>query len=206
APALLGYVTATLAVILAAAIARLASPGLGSANIMLLLLVPVLLSAVRFGFGPAALAAAEAVISYNFFFVWPQFSFKAPDSLRDVTTLGRFLRTAGLTSRLAGRARDRELAASDRGRIAEALLRFSHDIAAAVRPGEVMQVIVAKSDEILDARTVFLVPHQSEERLEVAVAPGHAPARGGRGSTPLSPPHQPRLCARAHPFPPHPPP
>jgi len=132
----------------------------------------VLLSAVRFGFGPAALAAAEAVISYNFFFVWPQFSFKAPDSLRDVITFGMFLLTAGLTSRLAGRARDRELAASDRGRIAEALLRFSHDIAAAVRPGEVMQVIVAKSDEILDARTVFLVPHQSEERLEVAVPQG----------------------------------
>ncbi|MDF2764826.1 MAG: sensor histidine kinase KdpD, partial [Rhodospirillales bacterium] len=177
APAVKNYFLATTAVAVAAVLARLGSDHLGSANLMLLLLAPVLISAVRFGFGPAALAAAEAVVAYNFFFVWPQFSLKAPGSLQDAVTFAMFLLAAGLTSHLAGRARDREIAASDRGRIAEALLRFSRDIAAAVRPGEVMQVIVAKVDEILDARSVFLLPHQTEERLE-AVIPEGEPIEG----------------------------
>jgi two-component system, OmpR family, sensor histidine kinase KdpD len=177
APALRNYLLATLMVAVAAVPARLGSDHLGSANLMLLLLAPVLLAAVRFGFGPAALAAAEAVVAYNFFFVWPQFSLKAPDSLKDAVTFAMFLLAAGLTSHLAGRARDREIAASDRGRIAEALLRFSRDIAAAVRPGEVMQVIVGKVDEVLDARSVFLVPHEAEERLE-AVIPEGEPLEG----------------------------
>ena len=172
APALRNYFMATAAVAAAAVVARLGYDSLGSSNLMLLLLAPVLISAVRFGFGPAALAAAEAVVAYNFFFVWPQFSLKAPGSFQDAVTFAMFLFAAGLTSHLAGRARDREIAASDRGRIAEALLRFSRDIAAAVRPGEVMQVIVAKVDEILDARSAFLLPHETEERLEAVIPEG----------------------------------
>jgi two-component system, OmpR family, sensor histidine kinase KdpD len=172
APALRNYFLATLAVVVAALVARFGSAQLGSANLMLLLLAPVLIAAVRFGFGPAALAAAEAVVAYNFFFVWPQFSLKAPGSLEDAVTFAMFLLAAALTSHLAGRARDREIAASDRGRIAEALLRFSRDLAAAVRAGEVMQVIVAKVDEILDGRSVFLLPHQTEERLEAVIPEG----------------------------------
>ncbi len=172
APALRNYLLATRGVVVAAALARFGSDHLGSANLMLLLLAPVLISAVRFGFGPAALAAAEAVVAYNFFFVWPQFALKAPGSFQDAVTFAMFLLAAGLTSHLAGRARDREIAASDRGRIAEALLQFSRDIATAVRPGEVMQVIVAKVDEILDARSVFLLPHQAEERLEPIIPEG----------------------------------
>ena len=172
APTLQNYAIATASVILATTIAHFGSDSLGSANLMLVLLAPVLISAVRFGFGPAALAAAEAVVAYNFFFVWPRFSFKAPNSLEDAVTFAMFLLAAGLTSHFAGRARDREIAASDRGRIAEALLRFSRDIAAAVRPNEVMQVIVSKVDEILDARSVFLLPHESEERLEPVIPEG----------------------------------
>jgi two-component system sensor histidine kinase KdpD len=172
APAVRNYFMATAAVAVAAVLARVGYDSLGSANLMLLLLAPVLISAVRFGFGPAVLAAAEAVVAYNFFFVWPQFSFKAPGSLQDAVTFAMFLLAAGLTSHLAGRARDREIAASDRGRISEALLRFSRDLAAAVRPGEVMQVIVAKVDEILDARSTFLLPHESEERLEAVIPEG----------------------------------
>ncbi|MCI0431654.1 MAG: ATP-binding protein [Rhodospirillales bacterium] len=172
APAVRNYLMATAAVAVAAVVARFALENLGAANLMLLLLAPVLISAVRFGFGPAALAAAEAVVAYNFFFAWPQFSLKAASSFQDAVTFAMFLLAAGLTSHLAGRARDREIAASDRGRIAEALLRFSRDIAAAVRPGEVMQVIVAKVDEILDAQSVFLLPHQTEERLEAIIPEG----------------------------------
>jgi two-component system, OmpR family, sensor histidine kinase KdpD len=172
APALRNYFMATAAVAAAAVLARVGYDNLGLSNLMLLLLAPVLISAVRFGFGPAALAAAEAVVAYNFFFVWPQFSFKPPGSFQDAVTFAMFLLAAGLTSHLAGRARDREIAASDRGRIAEALLRFSRDIAAAVRPGEVMQVIVAKVDEILDARSAFLLPHETEERLEAVIPEG----------------------------------
>lgn len=172
APALRNYLMATAATAIAAGLAWLGSDRLGAANLMLLLLAPVLISAVRFGFGPAAVAAAEAVVAYNFLFVWPQFSLKAAGSFQDAVTFVMFLLAAGLTSHLAGRARDREIAASDRGRIAEALLRFSRDVAAPVRPGEVMQVIVAKVDEILDAQSVFLFPHQTEERLEAIIPEG----------------------------------
>jgi two-component system sensor histidine kinase KdpD len=172
APALQNYAIATASVIVATTIAHFGSDRLGAANLMLVLLAPVLISAVRFGFGPAALAAAEAVVAYNFFFVWPRFAFKAPNSLEDAVTFAMFLLAAALTSHFAGRARDREIAASDRGRIAEALLGFSRDIAAAVRPNEVMQVIVSKVDEILDARSVFLLPHESEERLEPVIPEG----------------------------------
>ncbi len=172
APALRNYVMATAVTAVAAVLAWLGSERLGAANLMLLLLAPVLISAVRFGFGPAAVAAAEAVVAYNFFFVWPQFSLKASGGLQDAVTFAMFLLAAGLTSHLAGRARDREIAASDRGRIAEALLRFSRDIAAPVRPGEVMQAIVTKVDEILDAQSVFLLPHQTEERLEAIIPEG----------------------------------
>ncbi len=74
------------------------------ANIALLFLLPVLLSAARWGFGPSIYAAAVGVAAFDYFFVPPIFSFSVSD-LRYLISFAVFLSVAILTATLALRLR-----------------------------------------------------------------------------------------------------
>ena len=69
-------------------------------NIVLLYLLPVLLSSVRWGLRPAYYAAVLGVLSFDLFFIPPVLSFSVAD-LRYLISFGVFLLVAGLTAGLA---------------------------------------------------------------------------------------------------------
>jgi two-component system sensor histidine kinase KdpD len=104
---------------------------LEQANIVMIFLLAVVAVAVRFGRGPAILAAFVSVASFDFFFVEPRFSFAFADiqylvtfSVMLVVALVIGQMTAGLTyqARVAQRREDRMRALYDMSRLLSAAL------------------------------------------------------------------------------------
>jgi len=89
------------------AVGHLVEPFITASGIDLLFLVPVIVTAFRFGLGPGVVAAIMASLSYNFFFLDPLYTFTIaqPSSLLTFLVLtGVALFTANLTGRLKARA------------------------------------------------------------------------------------------------------
>ncbi|MEB0045604.1 MULTISPECIES: two-component system sensor histidine kinase KdpD [unclassified Pseudomonas] len=104
---------------------------LEQANIVMIFLLAVVAAAVRFGRGPAVLAAFVSVGAFDFFFVSPRFSFAVGDvqylvtfSVMLVVALVIGQMTAGLTyqARVAQRREDRMRALYDMSRLLSAAL------------------------------------------------------------------------------------
>lgn len=108
-----GYLIALAGVALVALVTHAALPHLGLASAALLFLLPVLAASVRFGTGPALVAAGGGALAYNFFLLPPRFTFRI-DSFDHVVTVAVFLAVALVTSRLAAELRAREAEANAR--------------------------------------------------------------------------------------------
>ena len=83
--------------------AWLAGVRLASANLAMLFIAPVLVSAIAGGLGPLFLAALAAAVSFNFFFIEPRFTFWI-EKPADLVTFVMFFAVAVATGGLAGRA------------------------------------------------------------------------------------------------------
>lgn len=89
-------------------------------------LAGVLITAVRFGSGPAYFAALLAFAIYNVYLVEPRFT-PTGFTLEDLLLLTMFLAVAMLTGRLAGRVRDQAASAQTRARSTETLFEASRE-------------------------------------------------------------------------------
>jgi len=96
------FVLALLAVLIATPLAFLAQFLLPHANLSLLFLTAVLITASRTGMAGAMYAALFAFLSYNYFFTRPYYSLYPHDD-GDVATLGFFLIMAVISGKLASR-------------------------------------------------------------------------------------------------------
>jgi two-component system, OmpR family, sensor histidine kinase KdpD len=118
---------------IAAAVTALAFPLRGvldPANLVMLYLVGVVLSALRWGRGPAIATAGLSVAAFDFFFVPPYLSIVVHDSQYLLTFLGLF--GVGIViSTLVARVRDRQEAAREREGQTATLLGLSRDLATA---------------------------------------------------------------------------
>lgn len=102
----LPYLAALLACILVTALLWLSDDKVAVANIDMLYLLTVFLLALRFGRGPALLAAFLSVALFDFFFVPPHYTFRVADS-QYLITFAVMLAVALITGQLAARARER---------------------------------------------------------------------------------------------------
>jgi two-component system sensor histidine kinase KdpD len=106
------------------------------ANIVMLYQVAVVLVALRFGRGPAAVAALLNVLAFDFFFVPPRLSFSVSDVQYLVTfavMLGVGLLIGQLTAGLKFQAR----IARDRESRSQSLFELSRELSAALLPGQI---------------------------------------------------------------------
>ncbi|MFL6697111.1 MAG: two-component system sensor histidine kinase KdpD [Vitreoscilla sp.] len=165
-------------------------------NIVMLLLLAVVFSALRYGRGPAVLASFVSVAAFDFFDVAPRFTFAVSDVQYLVTfavmlivalVIGQL--TAGLTyqARVATLREDR----------VRALYELSRDLAAALMPEQIVEIGTRVLQAEFEARAVFLLL-DDEDRLVVPEAAGvdaslagwalaHAEAAGqGTGTLPAS--------------------
>src|SRR5579863_1211535 len=101
-------------------------------NIVAIFILTVVLVAVRFGRGAAAIAAVLSVCSFDFFFVPPRFSFAVSD-VQYLLTFGIMLAVGLITGQLTAGLRFQARVASHREERAAALYEIARDLSGAVQ-------------------------------------------------------------------------
>jgi len=102
----LPYVIATLLVAITTVVDHFAEPLVGAGGLDLIYLLPVILTAQRFGLRPGLFASFVAGFAYNFFFLPPLHTFTIADP-QSLLTMCVLIGIAALVSNLAGRLRMR---------------------------------------------------------------------------------------------------
>jgi two-component system, OmpR family, sensor histidine kinase KdpD len=143
------------------------------ANLAMIFLVSVLVSALAFGIWPAVTAAAAAAFVYNFFFLEPRLSMSIGNPA-DVITFLVFFGVALTTGWLTGRIRDQALAMSRRASAITALLAASRRLSSAASREEAAQALAEQLAAATGGEAVVLLPG-GEDVLPVAGAPTMKP-------------------------------
>ncbi|RQO36591.1 two-component system sensor histidine kinase KdbD [Herminiimonas sp. KBW02] len=162
--AYLPYVWTVAICILTALVTTPMMQHLDLANIVMLFLLAEVLIAVRFGRGPAVLAAFLSVAVFDFFFVSPRFSFAVSDVQYLVTfsvLLVVGLIVGQLTSGLRFQAR---IAAQREGR-ARALYEFARELSSALQAEQVFETTQNFIQRTFRARAILLLPND-EAKLQ----------------------------------------
>lgn len=128
-----------------------------SVNIALLYLLPVLVSAVRWGLQPAIYGAVLGVMAFDYFFIPPIFSYSVSD-LRYLISFGVFLAVAILTAGLATSLMHKTREATQRERITASLYGLSRKIAMVPDIHDVGQAVVNHVGETFGVSVVMMVP------------------------------------------------
>lgn len=102
-------------------------------NLSLLFVLPVVLSAIRFGTGPSLCAAGLGVLAYNFFLLEPRHTFRVAEFV-DVLALVLLLLVAVVVSAVAAQARRRTQEAIEAADRAAAVRELARDLMAERSP------------------------------------------------------------------------
>ena len=151
------YVGAAAIVAVATGIAALMDPFFERANQVMVYLLAVTLLATRFGRGPSAFAALLSVITFDFFFVPPRWSFAVSDT-QYLVTFGVMLAVGLIISNLAANIRTRARIASYREQRTAALYAMSRELAAAENTEEMLRAAVKHLAQVFESQSVILLP------------------------------------------------
>lgn len=163
------YVVATVAAALGAAVAGMLTRIAGSGELIFLMLPAALLTGARCGMLPGLYATVLGALFYE--------AIVAPEAIRftarmdNVFPLVTYLAVSIAAVLLMGRLWEQVLASRRREARLRALIGLSRDIAGATGSKDVLRAVVHRIDEILDARTIVLLPSE-QDRLEPAYPPG----------------------------------
>jgi two-component system sensor histidine kinase KdpD len=139
------------------------------ADLAMIFLASVLVSGLAWGLRPALVAAVVSILTYNFFFLEPRFSFVIGHAA-DVFTFVIFIAVAAVTGWLTGRVRDQAQLSSRRAAAVTALLAASRRLSTATTEQETAQVLAEQASAAANARAVVLLPKEGE-LVQVAGAP-----------------------------------
>jgi two-component system, OmpR family, sensor histidine kinase KdpD len=108
-------------------------------DVVMVYLLGVVVVAMRFGYAPSLLAAGLSVAAFDFFFVFPHFSFSVDDK-RYVLTFSIMLFVAFVISHLTDRIRHDAAAANERERSTSMLYAMSRAFSVAPSSAEIVDV------------------------------------------------------------------
>ena len=166
----LGHLGALASVGAAGVIASLVDRYAQSANLAMVFMLSVLVSGLAFGLWPAVTAAAAAALTYNFFFLAPQFSlFIGHPS--DVFTFAVFFAVAMTTGWLTGRVRDQSLAVSRRASGIAAVLSATRRLSSAARAEDAATALAEQLAAATGAAAVVLTPMDDDIALAASSPP-----------------------------------
>jgi two-component system sensor histidine kinase KdpD len=168
------YLIATLLALLAIPVAMGLHELLGVTNVALVFLTAILIGAVLQGLGPSLVACAVAMLSYNFFFLPPLYTFSIADP-ENVVALFFFLVVAVIASNLAARVRGQALSARLRARQTGDLYQFSRKLAVAVTLDDLLWATAHQIAMMLKVRVVLLLPPGDNDHGTLAVRAGFPP-------------------------------
>lgn len=167
-----GWIHALLAVAAATLAAQAVDRVLTEADQILLFVGAIVLAAWRLPLGPSLLAAALSVISFNFFFVDPRYTFYASD-LRFLFTFTIMGTVVFLITTMAARVKRQRSSATAREGRTRALYAFMGAIAGADSPARMGQEAVKTIAEVFGADvTLFL--RQTDGSLTASATAGTA--------------------------------
>jgi two-component system sensor histidine kinase KdpD len=127
-------------------------------NIVAIFILTVVLLAVRFGRGAAALAAVLSVCSFDFFFVPPRFSFAVSD-VQYLLTFCIMLAVGLITGQLTAGLRFQARVAAHREERAGSLYEIARDLSGAVQIDQVVRISDESIERTFRARAALLLPN-----------------------------------------------
>jgi two-component system sensor histidine kinase KdpD len=130
---------------------------LGISNIGLVFLTAVLASAVTYGLGPALFACLVSVLTFNFFFIPPLYTFTITDP-ENVVALFTFTIVAVIASNLTARVRAQAVTAQRRAKVTEDLYLFSKKLSGVVNLDDLLWATAFQIASMLQLRVVLLIP------------------------------------------------
>lgn len=163
-PVAAGYLAALVLSALATVIASALESVAAVPNLSLIYVLPVIVTAIAFGFGPSMLAAVAGASAYNFFFTAPRFSLQVEDPA-NVWAIGLLLVVGGIASGLASLAARRQAAFKLRLHQEQALQSFSSAVSEAKQPRDMANRAAAALEEMFHVSIVVMTP--ANGRLEI---------------------------------------
>jgi two-component system sensor histidine kinase KdpD len=157
------YGWTTLACIAVTLVATPLLPYFDLANIVMVFLLVVVLVAVKFGRGPAVLAAFLTVAAFDFFFVPPRFSFAVSD-IQYLLTFAVMLTVALITGQLTAGLRFQARIADHREARARTLFEFARDLSGALQTEQVAAISTELMQRAFSAKVELILPDR-EDRL-----------------------------------------
>ncbi len=151
------YVWTAAACALTTAVANAIHPSFELATIALLYMLAVVLLAVKWGRGPAVIAAVMNVALFDFFFVPPRFSFLVHD-IQYFLTFAVMLAAGIFIGQLAGHLRFQARVAAHREKRARMLYEFARDLAQLRTTSQVIETTEEFMSRQFKARVAVLVP------------------------------------------------
>jgi two-component system sensor histidine kinase KdpD len=151
------YLWSVLVVVICTLIAWAMFPYFAAANLIMVYLVGVLITAIRFGRGPSILAAVLSVAAFDFFYVVPYLTFAVSDTQYVITFAVMLL--VGLTiSNLAARVRQQAAAARQREKRTAALYAMSREFASTRGRSNLAQVAMRHVGQVFERRAAIFLP------------------------------------------------
>ena len=154
----LRYLWATLACVAVTLLSMPLAAQFDRSNIVAIFILTVVLVAVRFGRGAAALAAVLSVCSFDFFFVPPRFSFAVSD-VQYILTFIIMLAVGLITGQLTAGLRFQARVAGHREERAGSLYEIARDLSGAVQIDQVVRISDASIERTFRASAALLLPN-----------------------------------------------
>ncbi|MFA5384970.1 MAG: sensor histidine kinase KdpD [Eubacteriales bacterium] len=157
---LINYLLPLMTMALVTILAGLVYPYVGLANVAMLLILPILFSAVKWGTGPAVAAAVVCSLTFDYFYIPPVLGF-IPADLPYLLSLVVFIIVALLTGTLSGRLQQQVISSRQRETRMAALYSLSRDIAAVSEINPAMEIVARRISETTDSQVAVLLLDQS---------------------------------------------
>ena len=138
-------------------------------NLSLIFVLPVVIAAVSFGWGPSLAAAVAAVLAFNFFLIAPRYSLNVADPA-NLWALILLLITAAIVSTVAAQSRRRAVAAWNAADQATALQALARSLVAASGGGAAARASAEALARLFQAPAAVFV--QGETDLVLAAQAG----------------------------------
>src|SRR6185295_15126015 len=152
------------------------APRLDLANIVMLFLLAVVLVAVRFGRGPAVLAAFINVASFDFFFVPPRFTLAVSD-VQYLIVFGVMLVVALIVGHLTAGLRFQARVAGHREARSRALYELARELSGVLMQEQVIEISDKHIEASFHAKAVILLPDEHDHL--------HEPSAGEAAGSPV---------------------
>ena len=151
------YVWSLVLVLLATILSALVDPYIAPTNMVMIYLLAVVVAAVYLGRGPSILASLLGILSFDFFFVPPNFTLQVSDTQYLLTFAG-VLVVSLVISQLTARVREQADAAQQREADTTALYALSRDLAAAGSLEAIINTIVDNISQTFGRDVIIYLP------------------------------------------------